>query len=637
MSDAQDQSGSGEFEFRAEVQQVLSLVINSLYTNSEIFLRELISNASDALDKARFLQLSRDDVREQEGEPGIAISLDGDDKTLTIEDNGVGMTREEVIENLGTVARSGTSEFLSRYAKMAEESETSGKALELIGQFGVGFYSVFMVATRVDVQTRSMLPDAEPVLWRSSGSGTFNVLEGDREHPGTTIVVHFKDDAASFAQPWRVKDIIKKYSDFVMFPIRVDGDVANKSSALWRAPRSSVTPEQHAEFFKHLTGGTLGDEPLLTVHYSVDAPVQFSALVYVPERPSSDMLFFQKERPGLRLYARRVLIQDSCESLTPSYLRFLRGVVDSEDLPLNVSRETLQENRELAQIEQQITKQVLKALEQLAGESTDRYDAFWKHFGQVFKEGLATDWKNKDAIAKLCRFESLRSEPGKLISLDQYLTAKPEAQKEIFYITGQERSQLDKSPHLEVFRKLERDVLLLTDPIDEWVVKSLGSYQEVPLKSIVHGDVDVGDGVAADDAQDDESTKQTIDGAVEAIRKALGDKVDEVRVSKRLTDTASCLVSKEGDPGANLERLMKLMDEGTNERKRILEVNPAHPLVQNLGVLAARDPSSSHLSLWAEMLYDQALLSEGVVEDPAKLVQRIQHLLVQASTAVVKG
>jgi molecular chaperone HtpG len=636
MSDAQDSSKS-EFEFRAEVQQVLSLVINSLYTNSEIFLRELISNASDALDKARFLQLSRDDVTEQEGEPKIAIALDGEKKTLTIEDNGIGMTRDEVIENLGTVARSGTSDFVKRFSELSKEGDEANKALELIGQFGVGFYSVFMVASRVDVQTRSMLPDAEPVLWRSSGSGSFNVLEGEREHPGTTIVVHLKDEAASFSQPWRVKEIIKRYSDFVMFPIEVDGDVANTSSALWRAPKSSITPEQHAEFFKHLTGGRMGDEPLVTVHYAVDAPVQFAALVYVPERSSSDLLFFQKERPGLRLYARRVLIQDNCESLTPSYLRFLCGVVDSEDLPLNVSRETLQENREIKQIEQQITKQALKALEELAADSPERYGAFWKQFGQVFKEGLAIDWKNKDAIAKLCRFESLKSDPGKLLSLDDYLTAKPEAQKEIFYLTGPDRAQLEKSPHLEVFRKHDRDVLLLTDPIDEWVVKSLASYEEVPLKSIAHGDVDLGDVDSGDAGEEDEGAKKSIDAALEAIRKALADKVDEVRLSKRLTDTASCLVSKEGDPGANLERLMKLMDEGTHERKRILEVNGAHPLVRNLGTLAERDPGSSHLTTWSEMLYAQALLSEGVVADPAELVQRIQDLLVQASDAVVKG
>jgi molecular chaperone HtpG len=626
-----------EFEFRAEVQQILSLVINSLYTNSEIFLRELVSNASDALDKARFLRLTSSEASEQQGEPRIELKIDAESKSITIDDNGVGMTREEAIENLGTIARSGTSEFLRKVAELgpseAKGEDAAAGALELIGQFGVGFYSVFMVAARVDVQTRSMLPGAEPVLWRSSGTGSFTVLPGDREHPGTTVTVHLKSDAAGFAQPWRVKELVRKYSDFVLFPIRLDGETVNRSAALWRQPKNEVSVEQHKEFYQHLTAGRLGEEPLSTLHYSIDAPVQFSALVYVPAKAWSDLFTFHKQRPGLRLYAHRVLVMENCDTLTPGYLRFLRGVVDSEDLPLNVSRETLQENRRVKQIEQQLTKQVLRALEQLAQEEPERYARLWKLFGQVLKEGVATDWKNQTTLVDLCRFETMKGGPDKLCSFRDYLASKPESQSEIYYLTGPSRQQLERSPHLEAFRQHDRDVLFLTDPVDEWLVQSLPNVHEHPLKSVAHGQVDLG---AAAAPPADELPLPELEAALEAIRRTLGEKVREVRASTRLTETASCLVAAEGDPGANLERLMKMMDDGTQERKRILEVNPRHPLVRNLGELWRRDPASSHIALWAEMLHDQALLSEGVVEDPARLVRRIQDLLVAVSDQVVK-
>lgn len=624
-----------DFEFRAEVQQVLKLVIDSLYTNSEIFVRELVSNASDALDKARFLRLSRDDVTEPEGEARIEIRLDADAKTITVEDNGIGMTRDEAIANLGTIARSGTTEFLQQQAELAKAKDREQRMLELIGQFGVGFYSAFMVAARVDVQTRSMLPGAEPVLWRSDGSGSFSVVPGDRQSPGTSVTVHLKTEAAEFAQAWRIKDIIRKYSDFVTFPIFVGGEQANRSAALWRLGRHEVSVEQHREFFKHLTGGALGDEPLLTVHYSVDAPVQFSALLYVPEKASPDLFFFQKQRPGLRLYAKRVLVMDNCETLTPGFLRFLRGVVDSEDLPLNVSRETLQDNRRVKQIEQQVTRQVLKALEELAKQDAERYSRLWKLFGAILKEGLATDWRNQTTLAELCRFESLKSGPGKLVSLRDYLAAKPADQPEIYYLAGPGRAQLEQSPHLESFRKHDRDVLFFLDPVDEWVAQTMPKFEGVALRSVAHGRVGLGS-VAEPAATDDEADKRTA-AAVDAVRRALGERVVDVRVSSRLTDTAACLVAKEGDPGAHLERMMKLVDEHVVEHKRILELNADHQFVRNLGALAARDPGSSHLVLWAELLYDQALLSEGVVAEPAKLVRRIQELAVAASNAVVKG
>ena len=619
-----------KFEFRAETQRVLSLVINSLYTNTEVFLRELVSNASDALDKARFLQLTeRDAIVEVEDDLGIEITLDNENKCLIVSDNGVGMSREELINNLGTIAKSGTGEFAEKLSGLSKEQDKD-RALELIGQFGVGFYSVFMVASRVDVETLSMRQGAEPLLWRSSGEGSFTIVPGERQTPGTTITVHLNEDSAEFSKKWRIDGIVKKYSDFVTFPIKIDGEVANRSAALWREPRSKVTEEQHADFFKHITQGRQGDKPLVTVHYAVDAPVQFTALLYVPETQAVNMFMFQKERPGLRLYAKRVLIMENCEKLIPIYLRFVAGVVDSEDLDLNVSRETLQENRVLSTIEAQLTKQILKKLSKVAEDNPDQYAAYWKEFGLIMKEGLSIDHKNKDTLVELCRFESDKH-GQELISLAEYVERMGDDQKAIYYVTGIDPAQVRSSPHLEVFRQKGYDVLLMTDPIDEWVVQAIGSYKEKPMESIVHGELDLGE-----EKERGEEEKTRLEACAKAIEAALGDKVVGVRLSTRLTETASCLVSKAGMPGANLERIMKILDENAATQKRELEINPDHPFVQNVAALIEKDPASPRIQVWAEMLYDQALLSEGQVEDAARLVKRIQDLLVESSAALLK-
>jgi molecular chaperone HtpG len=614
--------------FQAEVQQVLALVINSLYTHKEVFLRELVSNASDALDKARFLELTRKDVAEPVGEARISIKLDDDARKLTIDDNGIGMTRDEVIQNLGTIARSGSLEFLKSHAEAMKNKDAG---LQLIGQFGVGFYAAFMVAARVDVHTRSMLPGSEPVTWRSDGSGTFTLAPGEREHPGTEIVLHLKEDAREYTKAWRVQDIIRKYSDFVHFPIYVNDEQSNRSRALWTLPRSQVTEEQHAELFRHVTGGGEDEKPMLTIHWSVDAPVQFHALLYVPDKAPFDL--FQRERKGLRLYAKRVLIMEDCDKLVPPYLRFLRGIVDSEDLSLNVSREMLQENRALQTIEGQIVKQTLKALKELAESDADKYLAFYKEYGRVLKEGIALSFQNMEAIAELCRFESMKTETGKLISLKEYVAAMPEAQKDIYYVTGLGRRAVEQSPHLEAFKKRGYDVLFLVDPVDEWVVKSLTTFDKKALRSVAHGDLDLGE--APEQASDEAEASP----AVEAVKKALGDRVKDVRASKRLTDSASVLVAAEGDPGANFERIMRMVDQGASpsETKRILELNPSHAIVKNLAALVKRDAASPKIGEWSELLLDQALLAEGVVQDPARLVRRIQELLTEASAAAVKG
>jgi len=621
-------SAAVEMPFQAEVQQVLSLVINSLYANQEVFLRELISNASDALDKARFLALTRKDT-EQSGEPQITIKLDDQTNTLVIEDNGIGMTREEVVKNLGTIAKSGSLEFLKAHAEAMKASQDS--SMKLIGQFGVGFYAAFMVANRVDVETRSMLPGEEPVLWRSVGTGTFTVATGEREHAGTKITLHLKDEAKEYTKAWRIKEIIRKYSDFVHFPIVVNDEVANRKAALWTLPKSQVTEEQHAEFFRHVTGGYEGETPLWHLHISIDAPVQFHALLYVPEKAPPDM--FQRNRRAVRLYAKRVLIIEDCEKVAPIYFRFLRGVVDSEDLSLNVSREMLQEDKALKTIEQQVTKQVLKGLKELSESNPDTYGKLWNEYGKVIKEGVSVDWKNKDAIADLCRFESMNTPEGKLVSFKQYVDAMPEAQKDIYYVTGPNRKALEKSPHIEAFKKRGYDVLFMTDPVDEWVVQTMNEYDKRKLKSVAHGDIDLGD----DDAKANEKAIEEIKSAVLAVKTTLGDRVKDVRASRRLTDSASCLVAADGDMGVNMERIMRMMGEGAGEAKRILELNPESPIVKNLATLSDRDPGSDNVKLWSEMLYEQALLSEGMVVDPAKLVRHIQDLLTQASSAALKS
>jgi len=618
--------GAVELPFQAEVQRVLGLVINSLYTHKEVFLRELVSNASDALDKARFLALTRSDVQAQVGEARIAIKLDDDARTLTIEDNGVGMTRDEVIQNLGTIARSGSLEFIKAYQEAAKNKEAG---LRIIGQFGVGFYAVFMVASRVDVRTRSMLPDAAPVVWRSTGTGSFTVMPGDREIPGTEIVVHLKEDEREYSKSWRVKEIIQKYSDFVQFPIYLNDELANRSSAIWALRRNTVTEEQYTEFFRRLTGFET-QTPIARVHMSVEAPFQFHALLYVPEKAPLDL--FSKDRHGVRLYAKRVLIEEDCQRLVPPYLRFLRGLVDSEDLPLNVSREVLQEDRNLLQIQQQIVKSVLKTLNELADSNPETYAQFWNEFGRVLKEGVSLDWKHKDEIAALCRFASLKTETGKLISLRQYIEAMPADQKEIFYMTGPSRRALEQGPHLEAFKKRGVDVLLLTDPIDEWVVQALPEFDKRKLKSAAHGEFDLGGGAGEAAPKEGEGK-----AALDAVKKTLGSRVKDVRFSRRLTDSASCLVAQEGALGANMERIMKMMDASGAESPRILELNPDHAIIKNLDRLASRSPASEQVAQWSELLYDQALLAEGVVREPAELVQRIQRLLVQVSSQAVES
>jgi molecular chaperone HtpG len=465
-----------------------------------------------------------------------------------------------------------------------------------------------------------------PVRWSSAGAGTFTVARGERQEPGTTITLHLKGDQHEFAHGYRLRDIIGKYSDFVGFPILVDGERANQPVALWTQPRSAVSDAQHEEFYRHVTGGLSDDKPIARVHYSVDAPVQFQALVYVPEKAPLDL--FQKDRGGLRLYAKRVLILESCEKLLPSWLRFVRGVVDSEDLSLNVSREMLQESRALSQIEQLLTKQVIKSLKELAEGEPEKYEAFWRAFGKVVKEGVSSDFRNKDAVVELARFESMRGEGGKLTSLDAYVAAMPEGQSAIYYLTGPSRRAVEASPQLEALRDKGYDVLFLVDPIDEWVVSALPEHKSKKLVSVAHGEVELGES----------PTSEEPEKALDAVRTTLGERVKSVRFSRRLKESAACLVADVGDPGANMERILRMLDERADTKKRILELNPTHAIVRDIAALQAREPGSTRVASYCEALYDQALLADGVVEDPAALVRRMRELLAQAArSAATEG
>ncbi len=622
------QDKAEKHEFKAEVSALLRLVTNSLYTNREIFLRELVSNASDALDKVRFQGLTDQSLRASGDKPGIKITADVPRNVLVLEDNGIGMTRDEIALNLGTIAHSGTLGFLERVKAQQESGQKPD--LNLIGQFGVGFYSAFMVADRIDVESLSALDGHEPVHWSSTGDGTFTVGEGTRTTRGTRIELHIKEDAKEFLDRWRIDTIIRKYSNYVMHPITlqtVDKDAkedeakqVNEATAFWTRSPKELTEDDYKSFYKHVMGGFVmpGDEPLGHLHISADAPIQFVALLYIPGKPPADL--FMEDRKSLQLFARRVLVIENCDKLLPPYLRFVRGVVDSEDLPLNVSREMLQEHHTLSAIRRSLTKKVLKQLDSIATDKPDDYVKLWDNFGAVLKEGLHTDTSHQDELVGLLRFRTSQSE-DKLVSLADYVAAMPEGQEAIYYITGESTEAVARSPHLEACKARGYQVLFLTDPIDEWVVQDLPNYKEKPLRSVTQGDLDIND--KDDEARNDAAIAPVLGKA----RELLTGKVKDVRASKRLRESASCLVDDDGGLSRNMERILRAARQNVPTRQRILELNPDHPFVQAVSKLSEQSPDDARVGTYIELLYDQAALAEGVVADPAGMVKRIQSVL----------
>jgi len=619
-----------EHGFQAEVQQLLDLMIHSVYSDREVFLRELVSNAADALDKARFLALTRSELLPAgSAEPGVRITVDTDAKTITIDDDGVGMTHDEVVRYLGTIAHSGTKAFAQ---KLRESQDKAEGAPELIGQFGIGFYSAFMVARQVDVQTRSAEPDAEPVFWSSEGAGTYKIAAGEREQRGTSITLHLRSDADDFADEARLSGIVERYSNFVTWPIRVGETQANEGKALWRQPPSEVTSEQSAAFYKAVSGDWT--DPALTIHLQVDTPIQYAAMIFVPSQRPWDLFTPNIDR-GPRLYARNVLITEHAKGLLPDWLRFVSGVVDSEDISLNVSREMVQQTPILQKIGNALVKRVIKELGRLANRTGDepeqvadreRYEGIWRNFGLLLKEGYYHSGPDiRDRIKPLLRFNarSHDSDQG-LLSLQGYKSAMPEGQDAIWYITAPDRASALQNPALEAFARKGFDVLLLTDPVDEWVLTALSEFDGVPLKSVNRGEVDLGD----DD--DDTTDKADLTELLPFMKTLFDGQVADVRGSSRLTDSAAVLVDAEDGISSNLERILKQANQHAPASRRVLEVNPKHPLIQHLATLHERGQRDVVEPL-SRLLLDEARLVDGSLDEPAAMGRRVQDLLQQVA------
>jgi molecular chaperone HtpG len=620
--------------FQAEVKQLLHLMVHSLYGNKEIFLRELVSNASDAGDKLRFEALADPALFENDADLKIRVAYDKAAWTITVSDNGIGMSRQEVIEQIGTIAKSGTREFF--------QSLTSDKAKDahLIGQFGVGFYSAFIVADRVTLTTRRAGLTAEHgVRWESTGEGEYSVETVQKDTRGTEVVLHLRPDEDELLAGFKLREILRKYSDHITVPILMkkerwdatakaqvltdEDEQVNQASALWARPKSEISEEQYHEFYKHVAHDF--GAPLAYVHTKVEGRQEYTLLLYLPREAPFD-LWNREHRRGIKLYVRRVFIMDDAEQLMPPYLRFVRGVIDSNDLPLNVSREILQQSRDVEAIRATSVKRVLGLLEDLASKEPNKFTSFWKEFGRVLKEGVIEDTANRDRIAKLLRFSSTHRETEEqTVSLADYVGRMKEKQTAIYFITADGFAAARNSPHLEIFRKLAVEVLLLHDRIDEWVVSSLTEFEGKPLQSIAKGGLDLsalGDEAAK---KEEEQRAEEHKGLVERMQKALSDRASAVRVTHRLTDSPACLVSDAHGMSTNLERLLKASGQNVPTSKPVLEINPGHPIVQRLG----DETDERRFADWSQILFDQATLAEGgQLEDPATFVKRLNELML---------
>ncbi len=616
-----------EFSFQAEIKQLLQLLSHSLYQSKEIAVRELISNASDALDKMRFAAMTDEAHRGQAD--GLEIVVEGNTERheLIIRDNGIGMTRDELVHNLGTIAHSGSMEFLKNLATTSTKPDVS-----LIGQFGVGFYSAFMLADKVRVRTRSYR-ESQGFEWESDGSGTFTVEPADVATRGTEIILQLKEDSHDLAEAYRIKHILKTYSGFVPHPIKVDGEVVNNQKPIWVEPKGSITEEQHAGFFQYLTH-QVGESPLWYIHFNVDSPMQFRALLYCP-KTNVERLGFGRSEHGINLCAKRILVQNDNRDLLPEYLRFLYGLVDSEDLPLNVSRETLQDSRVIQKIRTVLVKGVLDKLSSLANDQPEDYLAFYTQFGPALKEGIAVDFPNRERVAKLLRFTSSHAEAAQPTGFDAYIERSPADQKAIYFLSGPDLASIRKSPNLEIFRKRNLEVLLLTDPLDEFVVTSLHAYSGRDLISIDSADLQLpGDpDQTPEDAANEPQPTGDFGRVIDLFRAALGDRVEAVRESKRLTDAPCCLVNADGGMSAQLQRLLKQNNRDVPTSKRILEVNPAAPLVKRLVTLAANPSNAEFVQTCALQLWANTMILEGETAEPEEMVARVQSLMEQAAAA----
>ncbi len=624
-------------DFQAEVSQVLNLVIRSLYSNKEIFLRELISNASDAAEKLRFESLSNDALYEGDATLRIRVAVDQEAGTITIEDNGIGMSRQEVNETIGTIASSGTKKFLENL------SGDKAKDSQLIGQFGVGFYSAFIVADKVTLTTRRAGMQAdEGVRWESSGEGSYTVENVERAARGTEIVLHIREEDKEFLDGWRLRSIINKFSDHIAIPVEMLGEApepkegeepakpeweqVNRGTALWMRNKSDVTDEEYHEFYKNTCHDF--EDPLTWAHNRVEGTNEYSSLLFVPSRAPFDM-WDREQKHGVKLYVRRVFIMDEADKLMPHYLRFVKGVVDSDDLPLNVSREILQHDKKIDSIRSANVKRVLGLLEKLAKDDAEKYQTFWREFGKVLKEGPAEDFGNREKIAGLLRFTTTKSEgDAQDVSLDQYIERMAEKQEKIFYITADTLSAARNSPHLEVFKKKGIEVLLLTDRVDEWLVSHLTDFKDKHLQSVAKGELDLGELEDKEDKEKVEKATEEHKHLIERVKTALGDTVKEVRVSSRLTESPACLVVDHYDMSQNLARVLKQLGQDAPMPTPIIEINLEHPLLDRMD----KETDEDKFAELAKVVFDQALLAEGgQLEDPAGFVHRLNRLMLDMS------
>ncbi len=624
------------YQFETEISQLLDLMIHSLYSKKEIFLRELVSNASDAIDKRRFEALTDASLLPDESEMRVRISLDKENNAITIADTGLGMSKDEVVENIGTIARSGTKKFMQALETAKEQQNDD---VNLIGQFGVGFYSVFMVADEVTLTTRKAGED-KATRWVSTGKGEYTIEECNKDDVGTTITLSLKEDEKEYADEFRIENIIKKYSDHISLPVELEKTITvpsndeddsddkkepevttewtaiNTGVAIWARDKSDITEDDYNNFYQSLAFDM--EEPLSTLHHKVEGNLEYTSLIFIPKKAPFD-LYQQNGKRGLQLYVKRVFIMDDAENLLPSYLRFVKGVIDAQDLPLNVSREILQTNKDIEKIKGRIVKRVIDELTRMGKNDAEQYQGFWQEFGQVIKEGVVEDFANKEKLLPILRFASTHNDDdSQNVSFNDYVGRMKEDQDTIYYITAQSFAAAKGSPHLEVFRKKGIEVLLLSEPVDEWLANSITEFEGKALKSVSKG------GIELDEEEKEEQQKQEkeFSDILTSVKESLNELVKDVRLTNRLTDSPACLVADENDPGANLERIMKAMGQDMPSNKPILELNPEHAIVKKL------DKSDSNFDDWAMVLFDQAALAEGAqLQNPADYVKRINKLL----------
>jgi molecular chaperone HtpG len=639
-------SGTGaqgeRLEFTTEIRKLLDILIHSLYTHKEIFLRELISNASDALDKAHFRSLVEKNLRDPEIPLEIRLEVDKDNKVLTVSDTGIGMTRQELVENIGTIAHSGSLSFLQSVA----QNQSKPSDFNLIGQFGVGFYSVFMVAKKVEILTLPADPNSGANLWCCEGGGDYTIVPSQKEKRGTEIRVYLKDEETAFLEINRLRDVVRHYSDFISYPIKLKGEQVNKLSALWSRASNEIKEEEYDEFYNYLAHTQ--EKPLSHIHLSFDAPLQFRGILFIPRTIPWDMRFELPEKwKGVHLYVKRVFIQADCEELMPNYLRFVRGIVESDDLPINISRETLQENQIIMKIRKSLVRKVLDHLETLSKDKADDYHQLWRNFGKFLKQGYRLDYENREKLAVLFRFNSSACKDEKeLISLNDYVSRMLPGQTKIYYVSGEDRQAIETSPHLEIFRRKGIEVLYMSDPVDDFLCEDLRDYQGKQLAGIDQEDLaldDVKPRVQPEEQKEEKKPEQNVDVKDSDIESFLGflkttlhDRVSDVRISKRLTGSPCCLVSSKEAPGVGMQRFMKMMNEKYEMPKRVLEINRDNVLIQVLAKLYVAKPQAPALAHCCHQLLDNTLLLEGSPLDTRGMVPRLQEMMETLTQLLLK-